>query len=231
MDIDVNELELILLPGKCPPMQYRVHYEKTYACWREVWEDHRKELGKDLYSDEFTRQDEVLALFHKGECTALTFFKWVDFNETPVKDDSYFEIWPEMALHKLCKKGKRVIVCSQFTVHFNYRKSSLDVSWKDLLMGLLVERFRHSDADAMTGTMRLSKNMGATTYKTGAVPIIQGLVYKGEETVDLVGFYQDSVKDSVVPGIAELIKLIFPKTIALVNPIIKTSTKEVKRAA
>ena len=234
MDINLKDLELILLPGKCAPLEYKDYYLKAYQCWRSVWEDaYKKEMHVDapLMSDDFTRQDEILALFHKGECSALVFFKWVDCKESPVKDDSYFKHWPELAFRKLCKNGHKVIVCSQFTVHFNYRKkTSLEVSWKDLLMGLLVERFRHSDADAMTGTMRVIKGMGEATYRTGATPLMKNLMYDHGEIIDLVAFYQDAVTDSVVPGIAGLVQEIFPKTIALVNPIIQPN-KEVKRAA
>lgn len=233
MEIDVSELQVILLPGKCPPKQHLDTYLKAYNCWREVWEEtYKKELklNKYLTSDDFTRQDEILALFHKGECTALVFFKWVDSSEDPVAHDSYFKVWPELALRKLSSRGPRILVCSQFTVHSKYRRNS-SVSWKDLLIGLLVERFRFSDCDAMTGVTRLQRNMGEATYRSGAEPLMKGIPFTAEDDlVDLVGFFHDKIIDSPVPGIHELVAQIFPKVIALVKPVIKHSDQE-KRAA
>ena len=189
-------------------------------------------MEKFLTSDEFTRQDEVLALFHKGECSALCFFEWVDASEGPVRHNPNFEPWPEVAFSMLCDQGSRLLVCSQFTVQSDYRNNSSDIPWKDLVMALLVERFRHSERDAMTGAMRLTKNMGEATYRTGAVPLVKGMTYSGEnDPVDLVAFYQDKVTDSAVSGIPELVKMIFPKTIALAKPIIKFSKCEIKRVA
>lgn len=235
MEIDINELQLFLLPGKCPPKEHLETYLKAYHCWREVWEDaYKKELHVDkfLSSDDFTRQDEILALFHKGECTGMIFLKWVEAGEDPVIHDSYFKVWPEIAFRQLCSRGPNVIVSSQFTVHFKYRKNSSQIPWKDLLMGLVMERFRHSDQDAMTGTMRLQKNMGEATYRGGAVPLVRNVAYSSEEDrVDLVAAFQDTVTDSQVSGIPELVNIIFPKTIALVNPIIPIRKNDVKRAA
>lgn len=235
MEIDVSELQLILLPGKCPPQEYLEYYLKAYHCWREVWEDaYKKELHQDkfLVSDDFTRQDEILALFHKGECTGMIFLKYVEATEDPVIQDSYFKVWPEIAFRKLCSQGPKVIVSSQFTVHFKYRKNNSGIPWKDLLMALIMERFRHSDQHAMTGTMRLVKNMGETTYKGGAVPLVRNIAYSSEEDrVDLVAAFQDTVTDYQSPGIPELVNIIFPRAIALVRPIIHSQKLETKRTA
>ncbi|HXH74194.1 MAG TPA: hypothetical protein VNJ08_04470 [Bacteriovoracaceae bacterium] len=126
MQIDVTELELILLPGKCPPKKYMHHYLKAYHCWREVWD--KKNGG--LTSDEFTCQDEVIALFHKGECSAVCFLKWVEADE-------------------------RQMVCGQITVHAKYSENDKQIPWKDLLVALVRERFKHSDRDSMSGLSHL----------------------------------------------------------------------------
>ncbi len=235
MSFDIKELQLILLPGKRPPRAYTDQYLKAYNCWREVWEaTYQKEMNIDvmLTSDEFTRQDEVLALFYKGECTATCFFKWVNADEVPTVHDSYFGPWPHLAFHKLRSRGPSILVCSQFSVHPKFRKNNKDLSWKDLVAALGIERFRYSDADAMTGTMRLKKNMGEVCYQSGGTPLMRGLPYgKGDEMIDLVGFFHDEVFDSPVPGVQDLVNAIYANVIALVNPIVAKRTKEVKRAA
>lgn len=232
MKIDINELQLICLPGRNAPKQYLPEYYKAYYCWRETWIDaYKKEMKVDsfLNSNEFTRQDEILALFYKGECAALTFFKWVDGSEMEIiKHDSYFDVWTDESLEKLMSRGSKLLVCSQFTVSEKYRKVP-EFRFKDLMVALLVERFKHSDRDAMTGTVRVAKNMGEATAKSGAVLIQRAVEYTNVagERADLVGFYQDTIVESSSPGVADIVKCVFPRTISLVYPISRTTLRKV----
>jgi hypothetical protein len=194
------------------------------------------ELNNTEYmpSDNFTRQDEVLALFYKGECAGVTFFKWIDGNELPVIDDSYFKHWPEIAFRKLCLQGNHLVISSQFTLNFNFRKNFMNLPWKDLLMALVAKRFVLSGCDAMAGTTRLAKNVGEVAYRTGASSLIKSMAFANEEDrVDLVAWYSGKVGDSTVPGIAALVNDIYAsRTTALVKTLLSiTSIKEVKRAA
>jgi hypothetical protein len=232
MDMNPEDLELVLLPGRHAPPSHREQYHLAYACWRDVWQEaYQKEMDvdKELMSDDFTRQDEVMALFYEKECAAVVFFKWVDFNETPTWQDSYFKSWPEIALQGLCRHGRKILISSQFTLNFKFRKNYLNFPWKDLLVALGIERFIHSDCDAMTGTMRLQKNMGEATYRSGGTPLCRNVDYGMGQTADLVGFFHGEVRDSIVPGIPEIVHVIFPKVTALVKPVIKH--QEVSRAA
>ncbi len=231
--LDVEKFKLILLPGKCPPEMYKKHYVETYDCWRKTWEfAYKNELNENsfLFSDDFTRQDEIAALFYGDECAAICFFRWVDFDEGPAEHDSYFEVWPEMARHKLCREGRKVLVGSQFTLNFKYRKMVEEVHIKDLFAGLVVRRFLLTDRDVMTGTMRISKGMNTTSYNSGAQPILQNVQHTcNQEPIDLVAFYRSSINGSTVPGVNELVDRIFSKTISLVHPL--GVHQEVKRAA
>lgn len=236
-DININDLELIFLPGRFPPKEYLDKYHKAYHCWRSVWEHaYQVELHnlEDMPSDSFTRQDEVLSLFYKGQCAGVTFFKWIDAAEEPVVEDSYFKRWPEIAFRKLCTQGKNIVISSYFTLHFDYRKNFMGLPWKDLLMGLIAKRFVVSGCDAMAGTTRLAKNVGEVAYRTGASPLIKNMPFASEEDkVDLVAWFQGKVGDSVVPGVAALVDQIYAeRTVALVKPFHPiTTVREVKRVA
>jgi hypothetical protein len=54
----------------------------AYECWSQVWKQTFTELeGRSvLHSDDFTRQDEIGALFHGYECIALFFSRLVDLS-------------------------------------------------------------------------------------------------------------------------------------------------------
>lgn len=222
----MNRLQLYLLPGKGASKEFKDVYNKTYKLWHDVWHTTMKEEWQDhtkiLHSDDFTRQDEVLALFDGSDCVGCVFFKEVDFSEVSHAEDSYFKVWNEMALKKLRSKGEKILVCSNFTVAKKYRQNFNDISWKGLLMSLLVLRFEHSFFHAMTGTMRRSKGMHTVTYDYGAVPIAKNLDYYIcgiNEPVDLVGFFQEEVAQVQHP---ELANEIWGNVMALSLPIIES---------
>ena len=76
----------------------------AYECWSQVWKQTFTELeGRSvLHSDDFTRQDEIGALFHGYECIALFFSRQVDLSNPLAHDDSYFSVWPREAREAAC---------------------------------------------------------------------------------------------------------------------------------
>lgn len=195
MSTSSQNLKYILCPGSQPDPSFYSYYEKIYSCWRDVWTEAFSELNvkKDMYSDAFTRQDYIGAIFHEEQCIAMSFFRWVDANLSTLKDDSYFSNWNESHISSLCSKGKKVIICSYFTVHQNVRRDSLGFSAKDLMCGLLVETFLHSKADCMTGAVRINKGVNSLVERWGATPIAQNIPSNNNALVDLVGFYKDDI--------------------------------------
>lgn len=184
-------------------------YDLSFKMWYDTWDStYRNDfLSNDLLmSDEFTRQDEILSLFYLGECAALCFFSHVSMKDESARLDSYFSKWPKNAIDGLCSKGSEIIICSQFTVAEKFRKlgplEMENVPWKVILMGMLSKYYMNSGRDAMTGTMRASKNMGNLTYQFGTIPLKEKHIYREAtdrlpvDLVDLVGFYQDNVHNA-----------------------------------
>jgi hypothetical protein len=159
---------------------------EAYRCWAEVWKETFQELENrsDLPSDDFTRQDEVGAIFHGYECVALSFFRWVDLRSPMVQDDSYFAVWPQSARDAACADGSNVCISSNFTLAAPWRRAS-GCSLKDVLAALVVERFLVSDAEALVGTMRNDRRMNDLAYSVGLRPVLQGVIHHGVE-VDLM---------------------------------------------
>jgi hypothetical protein len=161
----------------------------AYRCWRGVWAQTLKEVDgvAQVFGDDFTRQDEVGALFNQGSCIGLTGYRWVDLSLPQSQEDSYFKAWPASALEAVLREGTRVCIGSNLTVLPSWRGGANVCSVKEVLMILAVKRFLASDADTMVGTMRNDRGMNDLVYRLGAVPLQRKIAYHGEEN-DLVTF-------------------------------------------
>lgn len=222
----MKDLELYLIPGRNIPKEFREIYEKTYSMWKKVWIDTMTDEWSQkegmIYSDEFTRQDEILTLFYKGECVGCVFMKSADFHESCARDDSYFKVWNDLAIQKLIRKGKNILVCCNFTVAKQFRRTQDGIRWKDVLATMAVKRLEYSDFDAMTGTMRRSKGMHTTTLKVGAQMVQENVDYficGINEPVDLVVFYRDSIQLNLSAEIEEMIDQTWQRVVALALPL------------
>lgn len=199
--IDFDEIDVYLLNGikRNNPKDLYGIYQKTFQCWYNSWNHYfhgEYETDVKLSSTEFTRQDEVLALFYKGECFATTFFKEVNWDDETAPLDSYFNPWNEEVKAGLIARGKNILICSQFTVARNFRDRKVDIPWKYILSGFNMKRFLESETDAMTGTMRVSKGMGRMSVEAGGTPLatnVPCLDHEGE-LVDMVAFFQNEVR-------------------------------------
>jgi len=165
---------------------------EAYRCWAEVWRETFAVLEgrSDVPSDDFTRQDEVGALFHGYECIALSFYRWVDLSSLIVRDDSYFSVWPSDICDAACAHGTRICVSSNFTISAAFRRAE-GCSLKDVLGALVVERFLASQADTLVGTMRCDRGMSRLTDRLGFTRLREGVTHHGVD-VDLVAFYRAS---------------------------------------
>lgn len=204
----------LLTPGQTRADDPRI--AEAYRCWRATWRDAFVELEQhtELYSDDFTRQHEVGALFQHDECIALSFFRWVDLSVAMNRDDSYFRVWPEEARDAACREGSRICVSSSFTLAAGYRRSTV-CSLKDVLVALIIERFLASDADAVVGTVRNNRGVDKLIYRNGFLPILHNRKMYGVD-VDLGAFYRrGSTRVPTSPINEQIVQALRPKAGAL----------------
>jgi hypothetical protein len=204
----------LLTPGQTRADDPRI--AEAYRCWRATWRDAFVELEQhsELFSDDFSRQHEVGALFQHDECIALSFFRWVDLSVLMNREDSYFRVWPEAAKDEACREGSRICVSSSFTLAAGYRRSKV-CSLKDVLVSLIIERFLVSDADAVVGTVRNNRGVDKLIYRNGFLPILQNRKLYGVD-VDLGAFYRLGSKRVPTSAInEEIVQALRPKAGAL----------------
>lgn len=190
----LSDFSFVLCPGNRPDPRYLEVYKNIYSCWHYVWSEAFKEMGveKKLHSDAFTRQDLIGAAFYKNECIGMAFFRWTDASRPDFALDSYFDIWNDDHRSALCSRGNNVIVCSNLTLHPNGRGKKLGLSGKDLIVGLSLQVFLNSKADAMTGAMRVDRGANSATARWGRTTIAHRVPCEyGEDNTELVGFYHD----------------------------------------
>ena len=186
---------------------------EAYELWSEVWRQTLLEQDglTDVWSDDFTRQDEIGALFHQSECIGMTAYRWIDLSSPIHKDDSYFRAWPAAAKDAACAHGTRVCVGSNLTVAPAWR-TAVGQSAKVLLMALAVDRFRQSQADVMVGTMRNDRGMDDLGYRLGFRPLAHDVFFHGRN-VDLVAFYQQTCSRlALSPDTEAVIQTLRPQT-------------------
>jgi len=192
-----DKFQVVYLPGNHPAASFRDIYERTYSTWMNVWRDYFRTLPTpmELWSDPFTRQDEVVSLLYEGECIAVNFFRWVDFNLIDQTRDSYFKLWKPEDFALLLEKGRKVMVPSFLTVHEDCRRGRCDVDIPRLLIGLSIKRFLLSNADAMPVITRNAKGVNDMFYSHGAVPLRRDVVnFHEADKVDFVGIFRETCR-------------------------------------
>lgn len=218
MQINSRDFSYVLCPGSMPDSRYEKMYTDVFQCWNDVWSSTYSELnvGKKLYSDSFTRQDYVGALFHKNTCFALTFFRWANALRPEFSQDSYFSNWQPDHQKVLRSRGDDIIVCSQFTVHPYGRGKNLGISGKSLLTGMAVETFLNSKADAMTGAVRVDRGVNAATESWGAYVIDRKVPSDfGDNNTDLVGFFKDYISEQPTHELNFIVKELWNRRIVI----------------
>ncbi len=193
-----QEVEYIILPSTDPCNEYSSFYAGAYRCWKESWNHAlRFEMNQKapLYSDDFTRQDEVPALFYRGECVGLSLQKVINLSECAREEDSYFAPWPLEIVNKLKALKMNIMTASYFTVAKKFRGRARQISWKELLLSLIVHRFKGSHADIMITAARKIKSNQIACYKSGAEALVKNLKYKDidGETMDIVCWYKNAL--------------------------------------
>jgi len=210
-----KNIRLSVFPGKDASVDLAQDRELTYRCWRRFWgEVFEKEMkiNKQLFSDEFSRQDIIVSLICGKSCVGLAMIRLLPLNSELTFDDSFFRFWTSKSLNsisQLCGDSP-LALASAFTVHPDSRGRSSEINWKSLLLALFLEKFLTTDAGIMVTAARkirsnekLCQSLGAQLLD-GNVPYFQdGAKIKGE-IADLLYWPRNLFIDLGSPALNEL---------------------------
>ncbi|MEO5668306.1 MAG: hypothetical protein ABIR96_09625 [Bdellovibrionota bacterium] len=193
----------VLLEGS-PEGQDAALYSEAYRLWKEVWGAtfHEVDSTRPFFSDNFSRQNEIGALFSGNRCLMLSGFRKVDLELSATRDDSYFAPWSDASLQTLKREGRVILIGNQITLDPQVRGKDFGPSMKDLIVSLSIARFLDSPCSAMAGSMRSLKGMNTLAIRHGATLIPQEIEIHGE-TSEIFAFYRSSYSAGI-PLMAEL---------------------------
>jgi hypothetical protein len=192
---NVSNLRFVLCPGRNPEARHLDLYNQIYDSWHSVWQATYKELEdtSPLYSDAFTRQDYIAAIFDGSKCLAFLLFRLVDTQSRASLKDSYFEQWSELHRHKFSQAGKNILICGNLGIVPEARQETLGISLKHLITGFMTKIALHSAADISICTPRIDRGVHSAVYRWGAYPIAQNVDWGLNVLVDLVAFDKQSI--------------------------------------
>jgi hypothetical protein len=198
-DFDFDQISLYVLKGKkaLNAKEFHAVYDISFKTWHAIWEKTYQEdfkSQKKLNADHFTRQDEFLTLFFKGQCFAVCIFSHIDLNDKLSSLDSYFNCWPKEAIEALGSNGPQIVTCTQYTLGEDFRNKN--EPWSSVFTAVIAKYFLDSGKNAMSAITRNAKGIDKLSYKNGGRKLASDINYEaGDELaqVDLVAFFPDAV--------------------------------------
>lgn len=203
-----RKLRFVVMPTRFVEARYVKDFEKAYVGWRNVWGQALTEemnVKDPLYSDNFTRQSHVAALFYGDELFGLVTLNYMNLEEKIYQDDSYFKVWTPDSIQGLYKNAKQIMTLCNVTLNFRFRKNSIGVSGKDLLLLMAVHYLKSQNLDAIVAAVRLEKSMEKSAYRTGAISLAKDLPYSiPGQRVDLVLWSKSIALEKLDPELVNL---------------------------
>lgn len=207
-----TQVQLIVRPEVIAAQQLQYHLfvprktrdpvlDDAYELWRDVWQSTFLEADgvADLYSDEFTRQDEIGILTLGTQCVAVTGLRWLDLAQAMAREDSYFRHWPRSVVAAL---GDGTIgISSNAVVHPEWRgvrvgapqgRSEESVKLTYVAVGLTIQRFYESHADGSVAVTRNDRGMNRVCFSLGAQSL--GTIELHGVEADLVHFPRSCIR-------------------------------------
>jgi hypothetical protein len=138
----------------------------AYELWRNGWGATLRDIAgiERIHSDEFTRQDEIIAMFRAGVCIAVSSLRWMDLSLPMAREDSYFEHWPEWALARL-ERGS-ICISSNTLIAPEWRGARIELEGvpqqtplKLAIIAFVRKRYVDSPARFLVGVVRNDKAM------------------------------------------------------------------------
>ncbi|WP_413561442.1 hypothetical protein [Bdellovibrio sp. HCB209] len=171
------DFEFQILNGRFNEAALTNRYEQAYETFKQTWTAELSTLkGQDVRvpSNDFTRQDYIIALYKGDTCVALDCMREVSISSYVQTEDSWFQPWDKKHFATMQKQGHdRAIVNSYFTVHNDFRRTvqgeSVNAAY---LAGALSVLYQvELDCSIMLGMMRNNRSMNALGASLGGAPI------------------------------------------------------------
>lgn len=189
-----EDFKLVLINGaNCSP-EFIPSYREVYSHWKKIWQTTFQELDgqSEIDSDNFSRQDEILALFHKDRCIAVACHRYADLLLPSLMDDTYFSSWPEEIKTKIQQMQGRIAIGNQISIDPAFRKLPDGTAMKDVLLWFSLNHLKAQEINFVLGAVREDKSLDKLFAKYGA-QILKQNVHLHNVPVTLVCFQRDEI--------------------------------------
>jgi len=198
-----DPLQLRLMPCR-PSLAPNVSGEiqSAYRLWEQMGREIYTTLGSKRLaaSDQFTRQDFVAGIYHKGCCAGMVCFRRTNTSCAIERADSWFQPWPEASLTALGAEHPRGLIMSFLMVHPDYRRASTQTAAGGPAVSELVVKiaslvFLESGAQLGYGVTRNDRSVNKLAQAAGWNAVVRGVRHLGYDT-DCVVLTQESARKS-----------------------------------
>jgi len=228
-DLLKRRLRFLVVPTRHPEEAYAKDIERAYACWKSVWSQALSDemnVKEKLYSDAFTRQQILAAVFLEDEPLCLATLNPYDLNSEKDRDDSYFKVWPPEVLDKIKQQSPFVMASCHATVNFKFRKGQLGFSGIELLCAMLVQYLKSTNFETILCTPRREKRVQEACYRTGATLQLEDIPYTIDgQRIDLITWHSWIDQDRWDPTIRELTHYVWENSTTIVKRSIQQGKK------
>lgn len=198
MSDTLSLFQLYVLP--CSPFEQVSTdlYNSAYRLWHSVWAQTLKDLDglTHLYSDQFTRNDFMVAIAHQHEVIALCCFKQMDLKLDASLNDSWFTPWPPSFLKELSTSFKKALVPSWLSIHPKCRRSTgfTSLNFGLILSELIAAMTLHTQSELAFGTPRKDRSVHTLIQQAGGTTVFENVLHHGV-LIDLVCFFATNLQN------------------------------------
>jgi hypothetical protein len=159
-------------------------YKKIYQHWDSIWSAAFQEVneGDRFFSDHFTRQDEIMALFYKDECISVCCHRLANMALPSFRKDSYFQAWPDDAIAKLRSQGDQVVIDNLISVDPRFRKLQNGIKFIELMSYMSFRHLSRLKASSITAASRNARSMNSIFEKFEPMVLASDVIFHGEST-------------------------------------------------
>ncbi len=197
----LSKLRCFLLPAKIEfnHHDFFLHHERIYDFWHHIIhsalsEEKNFQIAKELSSEQFIENDEVVVLLDDDQPIGLFMFRWINTEFKINRELSAIQKrFPKDFLNTLVnEKHSHMMLMGHLAVHPNWRKSQAGFGISDMLMYFAVTRFLESKATVLLTTTRNNRRTNDLCYRQGGKKAANSGKVFGVES-DIVLFHRKDV--------------------------------------
>lgn len=196
MNFDLKDVELLLLPGKCPfgsPLIPTANI--LYSRWHSFWQEEFTKAGilDPLKSDDFMRQDVILSLWHRDRLAAFHLYSFFDLEQQATRGHRYFSIYDSEVLSQLwARRATRLMSMEYLSVEKEWRKSKVGIPLAAVLFGIGTKILAELDLHAAIGPTKNEAKVNNLALAFGSVCLKKDIICVNY-TCDLMACFRESM--------------------------------------